>query len=262
MKCPKCGSVNPDIVTECFHCHSPLEVPAGTILITKRREKSPLLILFLAIGSVVFGISSSLLGIAGFFSSIAGIILGAIAISSINNKELRKEKGLAIAGVILSIIGLCLTTWIGFGKMPFRDTKKWARYVQCSSQLSDIGKAIALYSNDYQDQYPPTLEVLVQTQFTLPKNLICPARKDLGEDCSYVYRGSDLTATCPAALVIAYDKYQNHKDQRNVLFAGYNVERMTEAEFQKAIETDNRLRRQSGLPEKPLKKPEVSFDRD
>ncbi len=259
MKCPKCGTVNPDVVTECFHCHSPLEVPAGTILITKRREKSPLLILFLAIGSVVFGILSSLLGIAGFFSSIAGIILGAIALGSINNKELRKEKGLATAGVILSIIGLCITTVIGMGRgrrIPA------SHAIQCSSQLANIGKAIALYSYDYQDQYPPTLEVLVQTQFTLPKNLICPARKDLGEDCSYVYRGRDLTATCPAALVIAYDKYQNHKDQRNVLFAGYNIERMTEAEFQKAIETDNRLRRQSGLPEKPLEEPEASVDRD
>ena len=53
-------------------------------------------------------------------------------------------------------------------------------------------------------------------------------------------------------MILAYDKQPWHKGRRNVLFANGQVTRPTEPDFRKAVATDNRLRRDLSLPEKPL----------
>jgi hypothetical protein len=45
------------------------------------------------------------------------------------------------------------------------------------------------------------------------------ANKYEGGECSYVYRGEDLDANTPANLILAYDRFGNHNDCRNVLYA-------------------------------------------
>ncbi len=132
-------------------------------------------------------------------------------------------------------------------------TRELARQVQCASQLSNIGKAIAMYQNDHQDKNPEKLEDLADIH---AKNFVCPCSGDkLGQN-SYIYRGTDLEAASPANMILAYDKAENHRSQeRNVLFAGFNVEKMSEEDFQQAIEKDNEFRRKMGLPEKPADEP-------
>jgi len=96
-----------------------------------------------------------------------------------------------------------------------------------------------------------------------PNNLICPGQKVQKKECCYIYRGNDLTAASPADMILAYDKFDNHHGEaRNVLYAGYNVERIEEADFPQAIDHDNELRRQLGLPEKPLEEPQVLSDEE
>ena len=58
-------------------------------------------------------------------------------------------------------------------------------------------------------------------------------------------------ATASTSMIVAYDKGDNHHDFRNVLFVAFNVEKMSEHEFQQEIAMDNELRREMGLPEKP-----------
>lgn len=130
--------------------------------------------------------------------------------------------------------------------------REMAQRVQCASQLRGLGNAIAMYNNDYNGKNPKTLQELIETEDVAPKALVCPSSDDEIGQCSYIYRGADLTASADSSMIVAYDKFDNHDGEaRNVLFAGGHVERFEEEAFQELIRKDNALRRKRGLPEKP-----------
>jgi hypothetical protein len=119
----------------------------------------------------------------------------------------------------------------------------------CSINLSGMGKAIIIYANDFDDQFPPDLETLIRTVELSPKGLRCSGRKKAGD--SYVYRGVDLGGqNGNQDLILVHDKADNHTHGRNVLFVDDRVKWVTEPQFQELIKRDNLLRRQRQLPEK------------
>ncbi|MFC1782375.1 hypothetical protein ACFL02_02175 [Planctomycetota bacterium] len=133
--------------------------------------------------------------------------------------------------------------------------RELARRVQCASNLGALARAIAMYRAEFRDNYPALLEDLFSTENLDPKTLVCPGTDDQPGQCSYIYRGVDLTASSPEDLILVHDKFENHQGEcRNVLFAHFGVRRYTEEEFQQVIVRDNELRRQAGLPEKPADK--------
>ncbi len=122
----------------------------------------------------------------------------------------------------------------------------------CGTTLSGMGKAMLIYANDYDDEWPPSLKTLVEKAEYPRSGLICPAMKHRPDYESYVYRGVDTGGTSVEPdIIMVHDRAGNHKSGRNVLFVDSHVEWVTEDEFQKLIEHDNALRRQRGLPEKP-----------
>lgn len=131
-------------------------------------------------------------------------------------------------------------------------TREADKRVQCRKQLREIGHAIALYQNDFNEKNPPNLQVLVEKANLEPKTLWCPSSGDKESECSYVYRGADLGAASSPNLILAYDKAENHQAEcRHVLFAGFQVKQMTEQEFQAEIARDNEIRHKKGMAEKP-----------
>lgn len=267
MKCPNCGTTNPDGASFCSVCNTSFDtLPPGPLQPDQTVPAQPQTS-GLAIASLVLGIISLILCFLGIFPAIIGLILGCVAIGIINSQPNQmKGKELAISGIIISIIGIFLgliPLFITFMMPTLGKIRDQAWHVQCASQLSIIGKAIVMYSNDYNDQFPLTLEVLIETTDLDPKNLVCPSNKNPEGQCSYIYRGNDLTAASPTDMILAYDKYDNHEGEtRNVLYAGFNVERIEEEDFAQAIDHDNELRRQMGLPEKPLEEPEGLSDEE
>jgi len=67
-----------------------------------------------------------------------------------------------------------------------------ATRLACGTNMSGLGKALLIYSNDYNDELPPDLETLIHKAEMRPKGLICPAT---GLRESYVYRGAGLTTS-------------------------------------------------------------------
>ncbi|MCP4711946.1 MAG: hypothetical protein GY869_25275 [Planctomycetes bacterium] len=152
---------------------------------------------------------------------------------------------------------LMATATVGLGAsimMPaLGRARELAKRVQCQSNLSVIGRTIAMYQSEFRDNNPAFLEDLVNISRLNPKALICPSSPIVEPGQShYIYRGADLKGTAPGFMILAYDKFENHQGEtRNVLFADYSVKRMTDEEdFQQAISRDNQQRLQMGLAEK------------
>jgi len=125
-----------------------------------------------------------------------------------------------------------------------------AKMAVCANNLHQIGIAALTYHEEHH-QFPPSLQTLVESEIMSAESLRCPADDDKSDDCSYIYRGADLTMNmnCPGEIILAHDKYGNHSDTRNLLFLDGHVDRMDEFEFQLAIARDNELRKQAGMEE-------------
>jgi len=119
----------------------------------------------------------------------------------------------------------------------------------CGSTVSDLGRAVLIYSNDHNDELPHTLEDLRETDLR-ERGIQCPAVKTKD---SYVYRGKGLNCSHSLDMIVLYDKRANHNgtNHRNVLFLDTRVEWITEERFQELIRQDNAYRRKKGMPELP-----------
>ena len=116
----------------------------------------------------------------------------------------------------------------------------------CGTNMSGLGKALLIHSNDYNDELPVDLDTLMRTAEVTVKSLICPAT---GLKESFIYRGAGLTTSAIPMMITVYETAGNHGgDGRNVLFLDSHVEWVTEERFQELIKKDNEYRREKGLP--------------
>ena len=101
MHCAKCGAENPDGSKSCKNCGTALDQLAAT-------QQAPKLTLaaMLAVGSVMLGFLSLFFGPL----SILGIILGGVALKLTAKDPAHEGKGVAIAGLVVSIVMLVI--WI------------------------------------------------------------------------------------------------------------------------------------------------------
>jgi len=125
-----------------------------------------------------------------------------------------------------------------------------ARRYACATNLSGIGKALLIYANDYNDQFPPDLETLISKAEMPAKGLVCPGA-GLKDKDPYIYRGASITTSDAPWMIMAYDKTGNHDGGRNVLFLDSHVDWVSEERFQKLIKKDNDYRREKGFPVLP-----------
>lgn len=101
---------------------------------------------------------------------------------------------------------------------------------ECVSNLKNIGLALAIYANDHEDKYPPTLEDLLAGYLPNAEALQCPS--DSSDERSYLYVPGLSVAHEPTAIVM-FERKGNHAGGRNVLFGDGHVEWMSEEAFQR-----------------------------
>ena len=112
---------------------------------------------------------------------------------------------------------------------------------------------IEKYLKENNGSYPEKLSDILGKDPYANRILLCPATDDAPGECSYVYRAGDwgVTEGIKPEMVVIYDKRENHAGGfRHVGWADGTVKKMTEEEFQEAIEKDNQGRRELGLVEK------------
>jgi len=114
-------------------------------------------------------------------------------------------------------------------------TRQVAFRMVSASNLSAIGKASLIYSNDYDDQLPPNLQVLVE-KAALPAEMLESKRKPKGFDGpSYIYVAGQNTSMYPGNIV-AYENPRYCSDGLNVLFLDSHVEWMKPEQFLEELE--------------------------
>ncbi len=109
--------------------------------------------------------------------------------------------------------------------------------------LMGIGKAIAIYSNSYADQRPPSLLAMIDEKIIPAKMLYSPmVREEVQTDTDgnpidpghYIY--TQLPDDSESDLIMAYEKLEHHKGAGTcVLFNDFHVEWMYMKEFRTAL---------------------------
>ncbi|MBC8472145.1 MAG: DUF4190 domain-containing protein [Planctomycetes bacterium] len=144
MNCSKCGKENPDDARFCNSCgaalvSTPTQAP-GVVVKTSG----------MAIAAMVLGILS--LFTFGL-TALPALIFGIISLVIIEKSGGRiTGRGFAIAGILSPVLGLLplmailLPALVRVNQMAFRTV--------CATNLSGLGKAMVIYSNDYDGEYP------------------------------------------------------------------------------------------------------------
>ncbi len=154
MNCPKCGKENPDGSKVCQVCNWNLEQITLNVNVINIR------ISWLAFASLVFGIMSIVflpftswlwfLGVLSFPLGMLAMILGITSTIRIDRSGGRLTgTGFAITGMVTSIFA-----FLGVIPIAMQRMSRVSYQMVCCSSLSGIGKAMLIYSNDYDEKLP------------------------------------------------------------------------------------------------------------
>jgi prepilin-type processing-associated H-X9-DG protein len=185
-----------------------------------------------------------LLGFVPFVTGALAIRYGRRGLATAAAEPRAGGIGKARAGVVLGVISLVVWT-IALLSLPpaVIKARRAAMYVQCASQLRQIGMAAQMYAVQNRGFLPATLDDLVTPSFIPAQLLICPAangdaskppasRGKFG-NYSYVYLGVGRriqSIPSPANTPLAYEPPTNHAGDRgeiNVVYVDGHVELLT-----------------------------------
>ncbi|MCP4607167.1 MAG: DUF4190 domain-containing protein [Planctomycetes bacterium] len=239
MNCPKCEAENQDNARLCISCgqvftHSE---PQARISAPKTAKS--------ATAALVLGILSPF---SCMITALPAMIMGIVAIVKINRYPQKlKGNGLAIAGICLPVALLPVMAMLMGILMPFLmpalvRTRHIAYRKVCEANLSGIGKAMIIYSGDYDEKFPTPskwCDLLIEKTGITPINFQC---KGAGKGrCNFALnRNVEILGTSsPPDMVLLFETYpgwnqvggpeilstQNHNGQGcNVLFVDNHVE--------------------------------------
>jgi len=229
MYCPKCGAQNQEGAQVCSSCSFALTEISTTGEPLEVRTSG------LAIAALVLGLLSAC---TMFLTALPAIILGIIGLIKITqSKGKLKGMGLAIAGMAIPVVLLPIAALMMGIMMPaLARTRSVAQRMVCGTNLSGLGKAIMIYSNDY-DRFPTSskwCDLLIEYVDVTEMQFRCRSDKDAR--CSYAMNknieGLDLNKIDPDTVLLfeSVDGWNqsggpellntdNHFEGCNILFA-------------------------------------------
>ena len=144
MYCSECGKENPDNAQLCHSCNS---------VLTSSPTQGPAV----SVKTSGMAIAAMVLGILSFFTlgltALPALIFGIISLVIIEKSGGRiTGRGFAIAGIVTPVLGLL--PLMGILLPALTRTRSVAYRPVCGTNLQGLGKAMLIYSNDYDDEYP------------------------------------------------------------------------------------------------------------
>jgi len=235
MKCPKCGAENPEYANQCQACNfSLIPAEAGAAAVPVKTSG-------LAVAALI-------LGILAFFTCgltiIPALICGIIALVKISgSRGSLKGTAMAVTGIVLPVVVIPFMALLMAIFMPaLAQVRHLAQRTLCSTNLSAIGIAMAVYANDNDGMYPAPekwCDLLIEEADVMEKSFVCPAAE--GGPCDYAMNVSAarLGTKAPSDMVLVFESQpgwnqaggielvttQNHRDEGcNILFVDGRVE--------------------------------------
>jgi prepilin-type processing-associated H-X9-DG protein len=138
-------------------------------------------------------IASLILGSLGIFcgiTALVGLVLGIVAIVTINKSEGRlRGSGLAIAGTVVSAIVLLVLPVMFLPALA--KAKMRAQTINCLNNVKQLNVALVTYANAHSGQYPPgeTWCDDIQTYVSSDKPFRCPADTQ-NSRCGYAFNAN------------------------------------------------------------------------
>jgi hypothetical protein len=169
MYCPKCGKENPDDAQVCRFCNASMTETSEskqpvTVTVSKLASFSLICALCgcaLIVPSLVAVKFPRILSLRtdwvawthllGLFLLVVSLVLGIISIVRIEISGGKiTGKAFAVASVLVAIFAGLLPVWFVISNIP----RSTAFRMVCGTNLSGIGKAMLMYTNDYDNKFP------------------------------------------------------------------------------------------------------------
>ncbi len=146
MYCPKCGKENPDDAQLCHSCSS---------VLTSTQAQAPAL----GVKTSGMAIAALVLGILSVFTcgitAIPALILGIISLVKIEKSGGKLTgRGFAIGGIVAPVVLVPILLIVAILMPALARVRQTSFRMVCGTNLSGIGKAMLIYSNDYDDEFP------------------------------------------------------------------------------------------------------------
>jgi len=202
--------------------------------------------------SVLILIAGAMLGIMPKFMAFLAVpvvilVLAIVGMMSAATAIARQtaDRGQAVGKLVLSLfVVLLLLFAASVIAPPLFTAGNMSKASGCGMNLSNIGKAIAIYKAQNHEQFPPNLAVLLGEDALSPKTLHCPTdgSKALVNGSSYFYCAPDGDKDVVSTTIIACDIAPVHPVggnrviTRNYLRADLSVQKSTEPGFQRLLQ--------------------------
>lgn len=201
MKCPKCGTENPDGAQLCRSCSAVLTSTPTQALSAGAKTSG------LAIASLVLAILSPF---TCLITAIPAIILGIVGLVKISKSGGQlKGNGLAIAGIALPVVLLPFVALLMGIMMPaLARVRQIAFRTVCAKNLEALGKAMLIYASDHDEKYPTPskwCDLLIE-HAEIPKNSFrCPGAPE--GPCNYAMNKNieKLGPVSPPDMVLLFE---------------------------------------------------------
>ena len=136
----------------------------------------------------------------------------------INFKDAFTLTELAFIALIIAICILLLTPFIN-------KIKARAKIITCEENLQKISFALNLYAGEHQDKFPSNLAELAEGGYVEDEKVFdCPSSLQIGDsqEPDYHYT-SGYVISAPSDTVMVFDKDENHKKVKHVLYISGDI---------------------------------------
>ncbi len=104
-------------------------------------------------------------------------------------------------------------------------TRERAQIIGCKENLQEIGIALKLYASEHNGNFPSDLAELMEGGYVENDMVFdCPSVKGMGDahESDYHYT-SGYTILSPSDTRIVFDKAENHKNGRHILYISGDI---------------------------------------
>jgi hypothetical protein len=187
----------------------------GTLLLSKATE----------VGALLFG---AVFGLAGFAASlvVTWVVIKAMFRTTFGKAVLA---WLPTLGQLVLVVPVFIATLMPGLSMA----RELARRASCKSNVSMIGKGIAIYTASNRDVWPADLDTLIKDG-QAPGIFVCPSTSNFPGSGKFDYFYLPADSNAPASTIVLCDYAGNHPSGfRNLLYADLHVgDAMNDQAFQ------------------------------